>query len=111
MLSMLLEILIALLAAVGAVSLGCLFFAHSFFPPAEPQEDILALVPARGNAGPLDQTVRCLLLLRSWGLFRGRIAVVDCGLNPEGRTLTRLLCSNTDEVLLCDRRELPDLIT
>ena len=110
MLSMLLEMFIALLAAVGAVSLGCLFFAHCFFPPSKSQEDILALVPAKSDGNALDQTVRCLLLLRSWGLFRGRIAVVDCGLNEEGRTLARLLCSNTDEVLLCDRQGLSDLI-
>ena len=111
MLSMLLEMLIALLAAVGAVSLGCLLFAHRVFPLTETEEDILALVPAKSGGNTLDQTVRSLLFLRRWGLFRGRVAVVDCGLNEEGRTIARLLCANTDEVLLCDLSELPYLMT
>ena len=108
---MLLEMLIALLAAVGTVSLGCLLFVRWFFPLDEVDEDVLALVPAKGGSHTLDQTVHCLLLLRRWGLFRGRVAVVDCGLDEEGRTLARLLCANTDEVRLFDPHELSDLMT
>ena len=111
MLSILLEMLIALLAAVGVVSLGCLFFSHWFFPLEETQEEILALVPAKNDGQSLDRTVCCLLQLRRWGLFRGQVAVVDCGLDEEGKTLARLLCANTDEVLLYDPQELPDLMT
>ena len=111
MLSILLETLIALLAAVGLASLALLFFARRVFPLNETQEDILALVPAKSGGSSLDQTVRCLLLLRRWGLLRGQVAVVDCGLDEEGHALARLLCANTDEVLLCDRQELSQLMT
>ena len=111
MLSILLEMLIALLAAVGTVSLSCLLFSRWFFPLAETQEEVLTLVPAKQDGCSLDQTVCCLLRLRRWGLLRGRVAVVDCGLDEEGRTLARLLCSNSDEVLLCDPRELSKLMT
>ena len=49
MLSILLETLIALLAAVGLASLALLFFARRVFPLNETQEDILALVPAKSG--------------------------------------------------------------
>lgn len=111
MLSILLEMLIALLAAVGAVSLSCLLFSRWFFPLEETHEEVIALVPARDDGHSVDQTVCCLLRLRRWGLFRGRVAVVDCGLDEGGRMLARLLCSNTDEVFLSDPQELPKLMT
>ena len=111
MLSILLEMLIALLAAVGVVSLSFLCFSHWIFPWDETQEEILALVPAKNANRSFDQTIYCLLRLRRWELFRGRVAVVDCGLDEEGRTLARLLCANTDEVLLYDPEELPKLMT
>ena len=111
MLSILLETLIALLAAVGLASLGLLFFARRVFPLNETQEDILALVPAKNANRSFDQTIYCLLRLRRWGLLRGQVAVVDCGLDEEGRALARLLCANTDEVLLYDLQKLPELMT
>jgi hypothetical protein len=108
--SVLTELLFVLLAAVGLMSLGCLLFIRCLFPTDSDGNGPLTLVPAAGDAHALDLTVHRLLRLRRWGLYHGRIAVVDCGLNEEGRTLARLLCSNTDEVLLCDRQGLSDLI-
>lgn len=111
MLSIISETFVVLLAAVGAASLLCLLFSRWLFPLDETGEEVFALIPASGGSRSLDQTVGCLLRLRRWGLLRGRVAVVDCGLNEEGRALARLLCANTDEVLLLDPRELPNLIT
>lgn len=111
MLSILLEMLIALLAAIGVVSLSFLCFSRWIFPWDETQEEILALVPAKNASHSFDQTVYCLLRLRRLGLLRGRVAVVDCGLDEEDRALARLLCANTDEVLLCGPQEVPELMT
>lgn len=111
MLSILLEMLIALLAAVGVVCLSFLCFSRWIFPWDEAQDEILALVPAKNANRSFDQTIYCLLRLRRWGLLRGQVAVVDCGLDEEGRALARLLCANTDEVLLYDLQKLPELMT
>ena len=110
MLSVFTELLFVLLAAVGLMSLGCLLFIRILFPPGSAEEVPLAIIPAAGDAAALDVTVRRLVWLRRWGLCRGRVAVVDCGLNETGRTVARFLCSVWDDLLLCSPADLPRLL-
>jgi len=110
MLSVLTELFLVFLAAIGLMSLGCLFFVRFLFPPTPSESEILALIPAAGDARILDVTIHRLLWLRRWGLYRGRVAVVDCGLNEVGQTIVGLLCADCGELLLCSPENLSQLI-
>lgn len=110
MLSVFAELLLALLAAVGLMSLGCLLFARFLFPPNPDEREPLTVIPVLGDARTLDLTVHRLLWLRRRGLSRGKIAVVDCGLSEVGQTIVRLLCSDCEELLLCSPDDLSRLI-
>lgn len=110
MLYELLEILMALLAAMGAVSVGWLLFAH-WLLPAGGETESFAVIPASGDGVRLDQTVQSLLFLRRNGLYRGNLVILDDGLDEKGRAMARLLCANTTGLLLCSRAELAQIIS
>lgn len=65
--------------------LACLVLAHLLLPLQA--EDLIALLPARGNGAHLERSVRACLLLRRWGILRQDILIVDQGLTREGRSL------------------------
>ena len=111
MVSVLSELFLTLLAAIGLMSLGFLLSVRFLFPSSSTDADVLTLIPAAGDARTLDLTVRRLFWLRRWGLYRGRIAVVDCGLNEVGQTMARLLCADCDELFLCSPDTLSHLIS
>ena len=105
-----LEILMALLAAMGAVSVGWLLFAHWLLPAGGGEENV-TVVPGRGDGVRLDRTIQSLLFLRRNGLYRGSIVILDDGLDEQGRAMARLLCANGVGLLLCSREELARMIT
>lgn len=109
MLYELLEILLALLAAVGAVSVGWLLFAHWLLPAGGVGESF-AVIPVKGDGISMDRTVQSLLFLRRNGLYRGELVLLDTGLDRDGLAMARLLCANADGLLLCSREELAQII-
>ena len=110
MLSVLTELFLALLATAGLMSLLCLILIRALFPPTVTGEEPLTLIPASGDGRTLDLTVRRLFFLRRWGLYHGKVAVVDCGLDEVGQTIVRLLRSDCGELMLCSLDDLPLLI-
>ena len=110
MLSAVLEMVLALLAAVGLVFLLWMLVVRRLLPLSDKYGIVVTVVRGKGNGEGLEQRVRELLWLRQSNLFRGNIVIVDCGLNEQGRALARLLCANTDEVFLCSAENLPQLI-
>jgi hypothetical protein len=110
MLSVLTELFLALLAAAGLMSLICLLLIRALFQPNITGEKSLTLIPASGDGRTLDLTVHRLLFLRRWGLYHGKVAVVDCGLDEVGQTIVRLLRSDCGELILCSPEDLPRLI-
>lgn len=83
------EILAALLAAFGLVCLGWLAFGRLLLPVGGGETPACAVVLAVGDGGALEQTVSGLLWLRRTGLWRGRILIVDRGLDREGLAVAR----------------------
>ena len=110
MLSVLTDLLLALLATAGLMSLICLLFIRALFAPTVSGEETLTLIPASGDGRTLDLTVHRLLFLRRWGLYHGKVAVVDCGLDEVGQTIVRLLRTDCRELILCSPDDLPRLI-
>lgn len=80
------DALLALLAAVGLVSLVWLVAAARFRP--QRAEETFALVIARGGAESLEQTVRALARQK----LLTRILILDGGLDAEAKARARLLC-------------------
>ena len=110
MLSAILEVILAVLAAVGLMALGWLIFGRWLLPLGGTDAGMWAVLNADGNGEGLEQAVHSLLWLRRCDLWRGRLVIVDRGLDEEGRRLARLLCANTDDIVLCDLEDLPALV-
>ena len=72
------EIVLALLAVVGLLSLGWLLFGKILTPVGGGR--VCAVVPGEGDGGDLEQAVTGLLWLRGGGLMRGTVVIADCGL-------------------------------
>ncbi len=85
------ELLTALLAAVGLVCLYWLAFGRLVLPVGGRQAEVTAVVAARGAGEGLEQAVCGLIWLRSTGLWRGRIRIARSGLTGEGLALARRL--------------------
>lgn len=109
MLTALLEILFALLAAIGMMHLFWFLFGRSLCPRKK-SSLTFAVIPARGDGCRVEYALRGLLWLRQWDLWTGTILVADCGLSPEGQQLIRLLCANTPDVGLCTLNDISSLI-
>lgn len=110
MLTAIMEILLSALAAVGLAFIVWLITVRRLLPLSDKYGIVFTVVRGVGSGDGLEQRVRELLWLRRWNLLRGNILVVDCGLNEDGRALARLLCANTDEVLLCDQAQFSEMI-
>lgn len=111
MLTAILEVALALLAAVGLMSVGWFLFGRWLLPMGTDRAGTLAVVNARGDGGELEQIIHSLLWLRRCDLWRGQVVVVDRGLDEEGRKLARLLCANSDELVLCELDDLAEYIS
>lgn len=93
--------LVAALAAVGVVSLLWTFTQMIFALKNPLPGTALAVLPARGDGGGLAEQIYALTGYgRDQGVI-GRILVVDCGLNEEGRQLCRILERENRWVTVC----------
>lgn len=93
--------LVAALAAVGVVSLLWLFTEMIFMLKGPMPGTALAVIPARGDGGGLAEQIYALTGYgRDQGAI-GRILIVDCGLNEEGRRLCRILEREDRWVTVC----------
>ena len=53
--------------------------------------DLELVIRARGDGERMEQSLRSAVWLKSLGLFRCRVLLVDEGLTPQGRALARRL--------------------
>ena len=105
-----LEILAALLCAVGLLTLGWYLFGRLIATPGGYGGQVYAVVPALGGGESLEHDVRELLWLRSGGRARFRVVIVDGGLDQEGRAVAAALLDRFPEVELCPAERLGDYI-
>ena len=82
------ELIAALLAAFGLVSLGWLAIGALLLPAVCPARMV---VEAQGSGDGLEQSVKAILWLRRTGLWWGDVVIEDCGLDREGVALARAL--------------------
>ncbi len=106
MLTACLEIVIALLAALGLATLIWLAFGRLLTPPGNEEGRTLAVVEAAGDGGGLEQTVHSLVWLSRGELWHYRIVIVDRGLTRQGRSVARRLCAGTRGVAFYTPQEL-----
>lgn len=93
---------IAVLAAVGLVTLLCALLDALLCPCARSASDAIVLVPCRrGEGARLEQTVRALERARyEFGGFR-RIVILDRGMDEDAKTVAALLCRDGYDVSFC----------
>ena len=101
MLTAILEVLLALLAAVGLMAVGWLVFGRFVLPLGNEDNRTMVVVEARGDGAGLEQTVHGLLWLRRGDLWRYRVVIMDCGLDSGGRDIARRLAAGGGHVSLC----------
>ena len=98
---------IAALSAVGVATIVWFVITALTQPRERVRSETIALVPARGEAPSLEQTVRALERERyTLGGFR-RIIIVDCGMDEDAQRVAQLLCREAWDVTVCPREELP----
>ena len=56
-----------------------------------PGQEVLAVLEGQGDGGGLEQSVRALMWLRSLGLLRCPVVIVDLGLDREGLAVAQRL--------------------
>lgn len=110
MLTACLEVLLAVLAAIGLMSVGWLLFGRWILPLGNEDTRTFAVVEAKGDGGGLEQTVHGLLWLRRGDLWRYRIIIVDCGLEESGQKIARCLTRDNDQIIVCNREDLARLL-
>lgn len=102
--------LVAALAAVGVVSLLWLLTQMIFMLKSPLPGTALAVLPARGDGGGLAEQVYALTGYgRDQGVI-GRILIVDCGLDEEGRQLCRILEREDRWVTVCLPEQVADYL-
>ena len=103
------ELLLTLLAAVGLLALGWVLFGKLVAPVGGKESPIYAVIPASGGGDGLEHTVRGLLWLQGGQLARCNCRIVDCGLDQRGRAAAAVLCEQGG-VILCPMEQLADLL-
>lgn len=106
----LLELTLALLAAVGLLCLGWTLFGKLLTPPGKLGAPLCAVVRGEGDGGGLEHTVHSLIWLRGKDLADCPILLVDAGLNEEGRQVAEGLLRRWPALRLCAPEELPGLV-
>ncbi len=105
---MLLNILLCTLAAAGLILLGWALGA-ALLLPIKSREAFMVLTAA-GDGSHLEQQCRAFLLLRSAGLLRRPLIIVDNGLTPEGQTIASALKNTYTDICLCTPAQLPEFL-
>ena len=96
-----LQILLALLAAVGLLALGWVLFGKLVTPVGSGGGPVYAVVPAHGEGEHLEQDVKGLLWLRGGELARFTIVIADNGLDPAGRAVAAALLADSTGLVVC----------
>lgn len=109
MLHTLLEMLFSLFAVLGLLSLGWLLFGRVLTPGLF-SAPVFAVVPASGDGGLLEQTVKGLLWLRAGELRRYTVVIADAGLDLNGTAVAQRLAQREPGIVLCPLAEVPALI-
>lgn len=104
------EIVVALLAAAGLLTIGWLLFGRLLVPVGKDGTPIYAVVPACGGGEGLEQTVNGLLWLQGGDLTRLTIVVADAGLNQEGLAAAEALRRKEETLVLCPIESLQSYI-
>ena len=71
---------------------------------------VCTMISVRENAEGLEQTLRGLVWLQENGTLLGRIVIVDCGMDDEGRALTRLAVKKYGNIVICQAEEVREWI-
>lgn len=93
--------LLAMLAAIGLASLMWMAVRAVLFARPVRRSGVVALIPAKGDGGQVEEQVHTLSLMRSEHGVIGQVLLVDCGLSEEGQSLCRLLAREDRWVSLC----------
>lgn len=93
-----LETAMVLLLAMLLCTLIATLYCRVLTP--DTAEDTWAVVRGVGPGNGLEQRVRSLMWLRSWGLLRCRVVLADNGLDADGRALARNLARRWPELEL-----------
>lgn len=109
MLHAILEILLSLLAVFGLFSLGWVLFGR-LLAPGDAAAPAYAVVPAQGDGGALEQTVKGLLWLRGGELQRFTVVIADGGLDPMGVQIATALANREPRVILCPMERLEEYL-
>lgn len=99
---------IALLAAIGLTALLWSLAGWIFRPRERIPGTFYLLIPVRGEATELEQTVRALRRIRAD--CRAGVILADCGLTDEARLRAALLARSADGVRLCTPPELAQIL-
>lgn len=102
--------LVALLASIGLASILWTVIRAVLYAGENRRRGVVALLPAAGDGGGLEEQVKTLRALRGEQEIFGRVLLVDCGLTEEGRKLARLLARQDRWVALCRRDEVADYL-
>ena len=105
-----LQVLLALLAAIGLLALGWVLFGW-LLAPAEGAGPVYAVVPAAGEGAHLEQDVKRLLWLRGRQKKGFTIVIADGGLDPAGKAVAAALLTGATGVVVCPAGRLSEYIT
>lgn len=105
-----LQVVLALLAAIGLLALGWTIFGW-LLAPAEGDGPVYAVVPAVGEGAHLEQDLKWLLWLRGQQKRGFTIVIADGGLNQTGRVVAAALLTGTTGVVICPAERLSQYIT
>lgn len=102
----LLELTLALLAAVGLICLLWTILGRLLTPVGARGAPLYAVVTAKGSGEGLEYTVRSLAWLRGEDLAHCSVILVDAGLDEEGRRVAAYLMERWPGMCLCTPEEL-----
>ena len=104
------ELILALLAAAGLLFLGWLLFGKMLTPVGGLGAPMYIAIRGEGDGIGLEHTVNTLIWLRGKELAQCPILLLDAGLNEEGRIVAKLLASRWPEIRLCRPEDLANYI-
>lgn len=105
-----LQVVLALLAAIGLLALGWAIFGQMLLP-GDWSGPVYAVVPAAGEGEHLEQDVKSLLWLRGHKKKQFTIVIADGGLDSTGKAVAAALLSGATGVVVCPADRLSQYIT
>ena len=105
-----LEIVLALLAALGLLFLSWLLFSRLLSGGSDWRGPVCAVIPADGDGESLEGELKRLLWL--WGgQGRFHIIIADRGLTPAGRAVATALLARNPGLVICPMDRLGEYIS